>query len=98
MVEHFSEVLNREDPANPVDEYMIELDEVEEMEEIDLGGWRVQEVKNALKTRNGKAAGVDKVGLGSQRADIEECASSLTSCITSYGMLRSGQIYGRKDS
>ena len=36
--------------------------ELEEIEEIDLGGWRLQEVKNALKrTKSGKAAEVDEV-------------------------------------
>ena len=45
-VEHFSEILNRDDPTNPVEEYRRE--EADEIEEIDLGRWRVQEVKNAL--------------------------------------------------
>ena len=54
-VEHFSEILNRDDPTNPV-EYSRE--ETDEIEEIDLGRWGVQEVKNALKnTRQGKQQG-----------------------------------------
>ena len=42
-----SEILNRDDPVNPVEEDDIE--EPEEIGEIDLGSWRLQEVKNALK-------------------------------------------------
>ena len=34
-VEHFSEILNRDDPTNPVEEYGRE--ETDEIEEIDLG-------------------------------------------------------------
>lgn len=58
--EHFSEVLNREEPAHSVEN--ANLNGIDEIEEIDKA-WQVQEVKNALKrTRNGKAAGVDEVG------------------------------------
>jgi len=61
-VEHFSKILNKDDPTNPVDEDGIE--EMEEIKEIGLGRWRVQEVNNALKrTRRGKAAELDEVGL-----------------------------------
>ena len=46
---------------NLVEEYGRE--KTDEIEEIDLGRWRVQEVKKALKsTKTGKAAGVDEVG------------------------------------
>ena len=59
-VEHFSEILITEDPKNPVKED--EIVESEEIEGIDLGRWRLQEVKDALKrTKPGKAAGVDEV-------------------------------------
>ena len=59
-VEHFREILNRDDPTNPVEEDGIV--QSEEIKEIDLGRWRLQEVKDALKrTKPGKAAGVDKV-------------------------------------
>ena len=78
-VEHFSEILNRDDPTNPVEEYSRE--EADEIEEIDLGRWRVQEVKNALKnTKAGKAAGVDEVGPDLLRPDIEGTAGRLTRC------------------
>ena len=59
-VEHFS-ILNRDVPMNPVEEDGGE--QLDEIEEIDLGRWRIQEVKNALKmAKRGKAAGVDEVG------------------------------------
>ena len=58
--EHFSEILNRDDPTNPVEEDgMLES---EDFQEIDLGRRRSQEVKHALKsTKPGKEAGVDNV-------------------------------------
>ena len=60
-IEHFSEILNRDDTVNPVEEN--EMEEPEEIGEIDLGSWRLQEVKDALRgTRPGKASGVDEVG------------------------------------
>ena len=78
-VEHFSEVLKRDDPTNPVEEYSRE--ETDEIEEIDLGRWRVQEVKNALKnTKAGKAAGIDEVGPDLLRADMEGTAGRLARC------------------
>ena len=79
-VEHFSEihVLNRDVPMNPVKED--EGEELEEVEEIDLGRWRIQEVKNALKmTKRGKVA-EDAVGPELQRADMEDTASRLARC------------------
>ena len=36
-VKHFNEILNRDDPTNPVEEH--EILESEEIEEIDLGRW-----------------------------------------------------------
>ena len=36
-VEHFNEILNRDDPTNPVEKD--EIVESEEIEEIDLGRW-----------------------------------------------------------
>ena len=59
---------------NPVEEGGGE--ELKEIEEIDLGRWRVQEVKSAFKmTKRRKAAGVDEVGPDLLRADMEETAS-----------------------
>ena len=56
-------------------------EELKEIEEIDLGRWRVQEVKSAFKmTKRGKAAGVDELGPDLQRADMEDTTSRLTRC------------------
>ena len=78
-VEHFSEILNRDDPVNPVEED--EIEEPEEIGEIDLGRWQLQEVKDALKgTKPGKAPGVDEVGPELLRADMEDTAHRLTRC------------------
>ena len=54
-VEHFSEILNRDDPTNPVEEDGIV--QSEDIKEIDLGRWRSQEVKDALKRTNPGKAG-----------------------------------------
>ena len=54
-VEHFSEILNRDDPTNPVEEDgMVESDDIKE---IDLGRWRSQELKDAWKRTNPGKAG-----------------------------------------
>ena len=64
---------------NPMEED--EIVKLEETEEIDLGRWRLQEVKDALKsTKPRKAAGVDEVCPELLRADMEDTASRLTSC------------------
>ena len=44
-MEHFYEILNRDDQTNPVEEN--EIVESGEIKEIDLGRWRSQEVKDA---------------------------------------------------
>ena len=77
-VEHFGEILNREDPMDPVEED--EREELEEIAEIDLGRWRIQEVKNALKnTKSGKAAwGIDEVAPELLKAGIQNTATMLT--------------------
>ena len=78
-MEHLSEVLNRDDPTNPLEED--EIVESEEIEEIELGRWRLQEFKDTLKkTKPGEAAGVDEVCPELLRADMEDTASRLTSC------------------
>ena len=52
-----------------------EIEELEDIEEIDVGGWRIQEVKDTLrKTELGRAARVDEVVLDLQRADMEYTA------------------------
>ena len=54
-MENFSEILNRDDPTNPVEEDGIV--QSEDIKEIDLGRWRSQEVKDALKRTNPGKAG-----------------------------------------
>ena len=72
-------MLNRDDPKNPVEED--EIVESEEIEEIELGRWRLQEFKDTLKRiKPEKAAGVDEVCPEFLRADMEDTASRLTSC------------------
>ena len=70
-VEHFySKILNRNDPMNLVEDD--EIVESEEIEEIDLGRWQLQEVNHVLKrTKPGKAAGVDDVCPELLRADMK---------------------------
>ena len=79
-----SEILNRDNPTNPGEEDQIV--ESEGTEDRDLGRWRLQEVKDALKkTKPEKAAGVGKACPELLTADIEDTASKLTSC---YNRLR----------
>ena len=59
--EHFSEILNRDAPIDPITED--EIEDVEEIEEIDTGRLRISEARSALKrTRSGNAAGINQVG------------------------------------
>ena len=91
-----SEILITEDPKNAVEED--EIVESEEIEEIDLGRWRLQKVKDALKrTKPGKATRVDEVCPELLRADMEDAASRLTSCYNRLWEMRGGQKCGRKD-
>ena len=74
--EHFSEILNRDAPIDPITEE--EIEEAEELEDIDTGRWRISEVRSALKrTRSGKAAGVDQVRDELLKSDLEITASRL---------------------
>ena len=94
-MEHFSEILIRDDPKNPEEEG--EIVESEDIEEIDLGRWRLQEVKDALKrTKLGKVTRVDEVCPELLRADMEDAASRLTSCYNRLWEMRGGQKCGRK--
>ena len=95
-VEHLSKILNRDHPTNPVEED--EVVETEEIEEIDLRRWRLQEVKEALKrTKPGKGAGVDEVCPELSRGDMEDTAIRLTSCYNRLWDLRGGRKCGRSD-
>ena len=95
-MEHLSKILNRDHPTNPVEED--EVVETEEIEEIDLRRWRLQEVKDALKrTKPGKGAGVDEVCPELSRGDMEDTAIRLTSCYNRLWDLRGGRKCGRSD-
>lgn len=68
--EHFQEILNREEPNNP----LVEDTEVEEgtgIEDINTDPPTLMEIHNAIKTlKNGKAAGDDKIQAELLKADI----------------------------
>ena len=82
--------LNRDDPKNLVEED--EIEELEEIEEMGVGRWQIQEVKEALrKTKPGKAVGVDEVGSDLLRADMEYTTS------IGFGKLKGGRRCGRRD-
>ncbi|XP_076101199.1 uncharacterized protein LOC143070989 [Mytilus galloprovincialis] len=82
-VEHFSEVLNRQDPLHPISEEDVDMAEII-IEEIDLGEWTVAEVKRALKkTQNGKSAGIDSVTPELIKADIDLTAEKMAEIFNS---------------
>ena len=59
-LEHFTEVLNRENPSNPVSEMKIVLpDEIEEIDASEPSRAEVRKATGHLK--NGKAPGIDNV-------------------------------------
>ena len=66
--EHFAEVLNREEPIEPVRD---EESQTEEIEEIDCTKPRLAEIKTAIKgLKNGKASGIDDITSEMLKADI----------------------------
>lgn len=75
-VEHFSEVLNREEPVNPVENG--DLVDMEEIQEIDLETWQAQVINVLKRPKIGKAAEVDEADPDLLRTDVEETASGLT--------------------
>ena len=67
-----------------------EIEELEEIEEMGVGGWQIQEVKEALrKTKPGKAVGVDEVGSDLLRAEYTTSIG--------FGKLKGGRRCGRRD-
>ena len=65
----FSELLNRENPSNPICEIEIELPD--EIEEIDTSEPSRAEVKKAIgHLKNGKAPGIDNIQAELLKADI----------------------------
>ena len=70
--EHFKEVLNREQPPNPITtEEKSEFDFGELIEEIAVNEPTLGEVKDAItKLKNGKAPGIDNISVVLLKADV----------------------------
>ena len=69
-LEHFSEVLNRENPSNPVSEMEIELPD--EIDEIDTSEPSRAEVRKAIgDLKNEKAPRLDNIQVELLKADID---------------------------
>ncbi|CAC5367196.1 unnamed protein product [Mytilus coruscus] len=81
-VEHFSEVLNSQDPLHPISEENVDLAKI--IDEIELGKWTVVEVKRALKkTQNRKSAGIDSLTSELIKADTDLTAEKMTEIFNS---------------
>ena len=69
-MEHFSEVLNREKPSNPVSEMKIELpDEIEAIDTSEPSRGEVRKVIGHLK--NGKVPGIANIQAKLLKADVD---------------------------
>ena len=79
-LEHFSEVLNRENPSNPVCEMEIELPD--EIEEIDTSEPSRAEVRKAIgHLKNGKAPGIDIIQAELLKTDIDDATTKVKEII-----------------
>jgi len=79
-LEHFSEVLNRENPSNPVSEMEIELpDEIEEMDTSEPSRGEVRKAIGHLK--NGKAPGIDNIQAELLKADVDYATTKVKEII-----------------
>ena len=79
-LEHFSEVLNRENPSNPVSEIETELPD--EIEEIDTSEPSRIEVRKAIgHLKNGKAPGIDNLQAELLIADIDYATTKVREII-----------------
>ena len=67
--EHFMEILNREEPADPINE---DVNEQQDTADIDTGPVSKAEIRRAIKTlKNGKAPGKDMITAELLKADLE---------------------------
>ena len=97
-MEHFKDVLNREEPHNPIAED-VEIDVEEVIEDISVNGPSKEEVQTAIKKlRNGKSPEIDSIAAESLKADVDLSGQRFKSCWRLYGGKRRYQTTGRKDS
>ena len=79
-LEHFSEVLNRNNPSNPVSDIEIELPD--KIEQIDTSEPSRIEVRKAIgHLKNGKAPGIDNLQAEMLKADIEYATTKVKEII-----------------
>ena len=79
-MEHFSEVLNRENPSNPVSEMEIELpDEIEEIDTSEPS--RGEGRKGIGHLKNGKAPGIDNIQAELLKADVDYATTKVKEII-----------------
>lgn len=79
-MKHFSEVLNRENPSNPVREMEIELPD--EIEEINTSEPSREEIRKAIgNLKNGEAPGIDNIPAELLKADIDYATTKVKEII-----------------
>ena len=79
-MEHFSEVLNRENPSNPICEIEIELPD--EIEEIDTAEPSRAEVGKAIgHLKNGKVPGIENIQAELLKADVDYATTKVKEII-----------------
>ena len=79
-LEHFSEVLNRENHSNPVSEMEIELpDEIEEIETSEPSRGQIRKTIGHLK--NGKVPGIDNIQAKLLKADVDYASTKVKEII-----------------
>ena len=86
-LEQFSEVLNRENPSNPVSGMEIELpDEIEEIDTSEPSRGKVRKAIGHLK--NGKALGINNIHAELLKADVDYATTTVKEIIVCDGVER----------